>query len=1028
MKSIQHLTQRAMRHRQIVLLITGVLILFGVYALAVMPRQEFPEFTIRQGIIVGVFPGAQSQKVEDQLTTKVENYLFGFNEVDKSKTYSISEEGRMYIFVELCADVKNPDLFWAKLRHGLNDLKLSLPQEVLALIATNDFGDTSAMILTVQSKSRSYKELEAYLKLLENELRALPAASKIKHFGLQKEKINIYIDNEKLAFYGINPVTVLAILKTEGSVTYAGEVDNGRLSMPVHLEPRYRTEASLAEQIIYTDPRGIAIRLKDVARVVREYEEPDSYIQSDGNRCVIVSMEMQRGNNIVSFGSDVDEVIADVSKRLPSDVQIAKIADMPQAVDGSINSFMREFIIAIIAVIAVTMLLLPFRVSSIAAVTIPVSIMITLGIIYVVGIELHTVSLAALIVVLGMVVDNAIVIIDNYVEELDMGIDPWTAAWKSATDLFVPVVSATLAIIAAFVPMAYFLTGLGQEFVETFPSTISVALGVSLLVAVLLVPIMTYTLIKKGLADGKKEGKRSFLDRVQSSYDAVIVKAFKHRRAVIFGALAIIALTVVFALQLPSMLLPKIDRAQFAVEIYLPKGSSLDRTAETVNHLQKRLMQDKRVEHVTAFVGTSSPRFHTLYAPNIPSKSYAQLIVNTVSNDATLELLDYFSANYVSPNPDARIRWKQIEFSTSKAPVEVRISGDEIPAIKGIADSVSTLLRRTEGVTWVRTDYEDPLHGVRLAVNEDEANRLGFTKAMIAYTIAAGMKGFPLATVWEGDYPVDVVLRQEQSGKGSIKDIDNMYVTSPMGFSSVRARNVMTPEPDWTEGAIIRRNGVRTITVRADVERGYYAYNAFNDVTPAIERLKLPAGVAISYGGEHESEIENYVPLAISLATSIVVIFFILLFQFSTIRLSLLIMSTIPLSAFGAVLGLFLLSYPFGMTAFVGVISLCGMVVRNGIIYIDYAEYLRKEKGMDLREAAISAGRRRMRPIFLTAAAAAVGVIPMILSRSPLWGPLGTVVCFGLLFAMVLTLVILPVLYSLYGPKHDAVFPEGGIV
>lgn len=1018
MKLIGAISQAAMRNRQVVITIIATLILFGVVALQIMPRQEFPEFHVRQGLVVGVYPGATSQEVEEQLTTKVENFLFGFKEIDRDETYSYSEEGMMYIFVEVRPEVKNPDEFWSTLKHGLTQLKGTLPQEVLALIANNKFADASALLLTIHSEERSYKELEKYLDRLEEELRKLDAVSAIQSSGVQSEEINIYLDNDKLALYNINPITLLSVLKMEGSVTYAGDIDNGNISMPIHLPTRFNTESDIAQQIVYTDPRGVAIRLKDVAEIRREYKTPDSYVQIDGNNCVVLSLEMMYGNNIVTFGEQVDEIIDRVSAEFPPDVEINTIADMPHVVKESVNVFMHEFLIAVLAVILVTMVLLPFRVSSVAATTIPIAIMIALGLLYVIGIELHTVSLAALILVLGMVVDNTIVVVDNYVDKLDEGVDPWTASWKSVQELFVPVLTATLAIIAVFLPMNQFLIGVAADFVNPFPATIAITLGVSLLVTIFLVPIMTYALIKTGLKSTKKaKSKGTMLERLQIQFDKLLELAFRHKGIVLILATVLIVLTGVVGSSIDSQFGPTMDRNQFAVEIYLPNGASLEKSAEAAAHLQQFLLEDERVEHVTAFIGTSSPRFHTMYAPQMPAENYAQLVVNTISAKASTELVDDYYKTYTSPVEEAFCRWKQIDMTKTVAPIEIRLYGDDFAAMHKAGEQVSELIRGMEGVHWVRSDFEEQVQGVRLQVHQDEANRLGLTKGMIGYTVAAGLNGIPLATVWEGDYPVGINLRQTKSDSVSLADLGNLTLSSPFTQAWVRARQLVQPTPEWSEGRIVRRNGERCLTILADVERETYAYRIFNKLQPTLDAMEMPDGVRLEYGGEHKMEVDYYTPFVYSLMTSIAIIFFIMLFEFKTVRLTMIIMSIIPLSAFGAVFGLMVAGYPFGMTAFIGVIGLVGMVMRNGIIYMDYAERLRTEHGMSRQEAAIAAGKRRMRPIFLTAMAAAVGVIPMIASRSPIWGPMGTVICFGLLFTMVITLVVLPVVYAVFGPR-----------
>ena len=1015
MKTKSTLIEVILRYKEFIIAATTILVLFGIVALTQMPRDEFPEFKIRQGLIIGIFPGASSQQVEEQLTKKVENYLFQYEAVDKKKTHSVSKENVMVIYVEVQRKEKDPKIFWAKLRHGLNELKEQLPSGIMSLTADDDFGNTSAVLMAVESETKTYKELEKYIEQFEDGVRKIPSTSRVKHYGLQKEEINVYIDDAKLTNYGIKPLMVFAALKPQGAVNYAGDIDDGKFIRPIHIPSGYKTESDIANQIVYSDPIGNVIRVKDVAKVVREYAEPDSYIRLNGKKCLIVSLEMLPGNNIVQYGDEVKKEIEKFTKQIPPDVHVGIISDMPDFVSKSIYNFLKEFLIAIMAVILVTILLLPKRVALVAASSIPISIFITLGIMWVTGMDLQTVSLAGLIVVLGMVVDNAIVIVDNYVEKLDNNITPHDAASQSVTDLFGSVFSATLILIFSFVPLLFVMTGIAGDFVKSLPLTVTYALLISLLVSVVLVPLMSYIFIKQGIKGEHSKGKKgAFLNWVQSFYDKILENSFKKKRTtVVIGASSFI-LGLVILLITPMQMFPPFARNQFAVEVYLPVGSSLQQTDRVMKEVEEKLIKDKRVKEVAAFVGTSSPRFHTSYAPNFPAKHYGQLLVITESNEATNEILDEYSKKFSNINPKAYIRWKQLEMKMTKASIEIRISGDSIKTIKQVADQVSNVMSGIEGAKWVRKDYEEPLQAVRLNLKQDEASRLGYSKQILDYSLLVGTKGFPVSTIWEGDYPVDVNLKVDKKIKTNVDDIMNQYVTSPFLISSVQVRQLADAQPEWTEGVIARRNGVRTETVLVDVERGIYESVVFNKAKLIIDGLKLPAGVSISYGGDYETSDEELTPVYYAMAITVAIIFIILLFQFRTIKTSLLIMTTLPLSIFGAALGIKITGYPFGVTALMGIISLMGIIVRNGIIYISYAETLRHEHGHTLEEAAIAAAKRRMRPIFLTSAAAAVGVIPMILSRSPLWGPLGSVICFGLIFGMIMSLVFLPVLYYLF--------------
>jgi multidrug efflux pump subunit AcrB len=1015
MKTKSTLLDIILRNKQVLYTFTAIAVLTGVVALTQMPRDEFPEFKIRQGIIVGVFPGASSHQVEEQLTTKVENYLFRYSAVNRARTYSISKENVMVIYVDITEKEPDPDAFWVKLRHGLNELKGELPSGVLSLTADNDFGNTSALLLAVQSETKTYKELEDLVKRFENDVRKVPSVSRVKHYGLQKEQISVYIDDAKLTHYGIKPLVVFAALKPQSTVTYAGEIDDGKFVSPIHIPPSYQIEQDVANQIVYADPLGNVVRVKDVAKVVREYDVPDSYIRVNGKKCLVVSLEMQTGNNIVHFGEDVGKKIEKFTQSLPADVKIETISNIPDAVSKAIANFMKEFAIAIIAVILVTILLLPRRVALVAASTIPISILITLGIMWMIGMDLQTVSLAALIIVLGMVVDNAIVIIDNYVEKLDNGITPHEAASQSVTDLFGSVFSATLILIFCFVPIIFFMKGTGGDFIRSLPSTTSIALFTSLFASAVLVPLLCYKYIKFGIKGDTHKGKKAaFLQWIQNFYDAILEKAFSRKKLiVILGAGSFLVGLAILSIS-PQQSFPQVERNQFAVEVFLPEGSSLQQTDAVMKDLEEWLQKDSRVKVVTSFVGTSSPRFHAIYAPNFPAKSYGQLVVLTESNKATERILDEYSLQCVGRYPNADVKWKQLEIAMAKAPIEIRISGDSLEAIKRVAYQVEDMLRPVEGLTWVRTDFKQPLQSINLDIKQDEAARLGYSSTLLGYSLMVGTKGFPVATIWEGDYPVNVTLKVDKKVKTQVDDIKNQYVTSPFLVSSVPVRQLATLKPGWTESELVRRNGVRTITVQADIKRGRFALPIFNKLKPQIEKLQLPEGVSISYGGEYQDSIDYITPFYYALAVSVVIIFLILMVQFRNIKTTILIMLTMPLSIFGASLGAFITRYPFGVTAFIGLIGLMGIIVRNGIIYVSYAEELRHEHGHTLEEAAISAAKRRMRPIFLTAAAAAVGVIPMIASGSSLWGPLGAVICFGLIFGLVLSLLVLPVLYYLF--------------
>lgn len=1029
MKKKSNLIEWAMEYHVFPLSLSAVLVIIGIVAFFNMSRNEFPDFTIRQGLIVGQYPGASSKQVEEQLTKKVEEYLFSNNEVNKKKTYSFSRDGQMFVFVEVADNLNaiQTKAFWNKIKNGMLILQSQLPKEVKGFYIDSDFGNTSALLMSVESKTRPYKELLKNVEDIEAELRQVQDVAKISHTGNLNEQITIYVDQNKLLQKGVSVGNIMQVLQNEGAINATGKEEGAVVDQPIHINTYYKSEAELSDQIIRQDANGNAIRLRDVATLKREYDEPDSYVTSNGTKSIIISLEMITGKNIVSFGKELEKHIEKVSAHLPSDVKLVKLADQPEVVDDSISHFMKEFAFALIGVIFIAVLLLPLRVAAVAAATIPITILATLAIMYMVGIELDTVTLAALIVVLGIVVDDPIVVIDSHVEKLDHGLSVWAAARESAKELFPSVFTATLAISATFIPLAFFMVGVSKDFILLFPVTIVIALTLSLIISMLIVPFFNTLFITKGLLHNKDDSKRSFLDRLQDFFNGHIGNSMKHYKITVFlGALAVVAGIGIMGI-LPQQLFPKVERNQFAMEIYLPSGYRLTQTDSVVKSMERILKKDKRILNYTSFIGSSSPRFHSVYAPNLPAKNYAQILIKTESEEATEEIITEYESKYGNLFPSAFVRMKQLNMINALAPIEVRISGNNLADLKKVAQQVSAIGKKHPEVNWVRTDFNEPQPTLALDIKSADAARLGLGKNDIANAVLMHSEGIVATQLWEDTYAVDVKIKSPKVSRSNLDDLRNLNVVSPKTQSIIPLRQVADVNFEWNDGQITRRNSVRTLTVRMDVTQKAVANAVLMDFMPEIEKIKLPKDVTVTYGGELELQGENQGPMGIALGVSIVLIFLILLWHFKHLKHAILSITTMPLSILGASFGLFVAGYPFGFTSFLGLLALCGIVVRNGIILIDHAEELRIHEGKSVFEAARLSAERRMRPIFLTSSAAAVGVIPMVISRSSLWGPLGTVICFGLIVSMLLTLFILPTLYWLFFRKEDQNKPENEI-
>ncbi|NTE05578.1 efflux RND transporter permease subunit [Agrobacterium tumefaciens] len=1010
--------EAALKYKHLTLAILLTLFAVGINSLVNMPRREDPKITIRQGLILAGFPGASSAQVEEQLTKKLEQQLFQYDEVDKTKTSSKSKDGMVVINVELTESVKQPDIFWSKLRHQLLVTKASeLPQGVQGPIVDSDFGDTEAVVIALESNQASFKELSGYAQKVEDLIRTIKQTAKVKRIGDQREEIVVSSTSGKLAQYGLNLRQVEQILQAQNSIETTGEIKTVDSKTPLYTNGYFHTETDLANQVLGLSPAGIPVKLGDIASLKRTDAEPESIISVNGNKTILLAIQMHEGNNIVAFGKSVDSMIALARQRIPSNIKVTTLISQPTLVDDHISHFIKEFFLAILSVIVVVILLLPFRIASVAALAIPMTVSLTFAILNALGIELHQVSLAGLILVLGMVVDDAIVIADNYVELLDEGIDRWTAAWRSAHDLLIPVLAATITIIASFLPMVL-IKGSTGEFIFTLPITVAVALISSYFVALFLTPLLCYTFIKKGLnhpslhdEQADKKTKVSVLTKMQNAYNKALDWCIKHPKLTILTSVIFVLLSgIVMKLGVRELFFPPAERNQFIIELWMPTGTKLEKTHAAINQAENLIKKDSRVISYAAFSGTSAPRFYYNFAPEVPTSNYGLILITTTNNETTEQMAKELTGKVRTLIPDGTFYVKLMQQGNDlKAPVEVKIIGDDIPTLKAYGTQVADIIKRAKGSRLVRNDFASDYYGIQITPNA-QAGQLGFTTGDIASTVFTGFSGAPISTIYEGNNPVDIRLRLDPQVRRNTDDLENIYLSSPLNNAQIPLRQIATLTSHWQSGNIMHLNGIRTLTVQSETEAHMLPAELLEQIKPAVSALRLPAGYHIEYGGEEGGKEEVEADMYTALGTSIVLIFFILMFQFKNFKEVLIIMATIPLSLFGAILGLAITGNNFSFTAFIGLIALSGIVVRNAIILVDYTNIL-IQHGMDIRTAAIESAKRRLRPIFLTAMAAAVGVLPMIISGSPMWAPLASVLAFGVIWSMIMALLTVPVLY-----------------
>ena len=1028
-----------LEHYSISLLIVGILFVMGIYGMYIMPKDEFPHATIRQGVVVAVYPGATSEEVEQQVARPLERYLFTYGEVNRVKTTTQSQNGMCIVMVKLNDDVNNKDEVWSKIKHGLNGFKAQLPSGVLAIVVNDDFGNTSALLIAIESDQRSYRELKQYSDELSDRLRRIPSVANVKLFGEQKEQISLYVDRQRLQAYGIGQQMLFSRLQAQGITTMSGAISDDDQQIPIHVEAQETSEEEIANQIIFSDPvTGKVARVRDVARVVREYEPNSSRIEQDGHPCVLLSMEMTPGNNVVQYGQQVDRVLDEFRQNeLPDDVKVTRIADKPKVVALSVSDFLHDLLISMAIIILVMMVLFPLRSAIVSAITIPLSTFVSVAIMYMMGIELNIVTLAALIVVLGMIVDNSIVVIDGYLEYIGKGFKPFDAAIESARQYFMPMFLATICICAIFYPFLLTMKGMFHDALEDFPVTITINLMVSLVLAVTVIPFLETRIIKPGKVstDGNQITKW-----VQRTYNQVLDWTFAHPWLTIGSGVGVILLSSLIAPTLKIRLFPYADRDQFAVEIFLPEGKGQAETEVIADSVRHVLATDERITGITGFIGCSSPRFMDAYAPQMAGANYAQFIVNTKSNDATLDLLAEYQPQLSEVFPNAYVKFKRLDY-LEVPELEYRFYGDNLDSLHVVAERLMERMRQMPELEWVHTDYLEPYPIINVELDPVTSAQLGITRTTAQLALSATSSDLRVGEVWENDYKLPIVVKDDADM--TFSDVANLGIASPTSLVSaagsqlsahsqmsanttVPLRQIAKVQPKWSESRIMHRGGERCITVTAQFAQGVYTAPVEQEVARIMqENIQLPQGVRSEVGGEIEYGDEAMPQIIGGITIAMIIVFFFLLFNFKKYGVTTVCMVALALMIPGALIGLGLMNRALGLTSIFGLITLMGMIMRNEILIFEHAidlikKYVaehgdwtvdRKAYNSAVRQAAYEAGKRRMVPIFLTTATTAVGVVPMIIAQSSFWMPVGVTIFAGGIGSLIMVVTMLPVIY-----------------
>ena len=1002
-----NLSRWAIEHPALVRFFIVLILLVGVRSYFSLGQGEDPPFTFKIMLIQAQWPGATAQEVSEQLTERIEKKLQEMPELDYVTSYA--KAGETAVFVNIKETVRGRDVAaaWYQIRKKIGDIKQQLPAGVQGPFFNDEFGDTFGSIYAITGDGFSRAELRRIAEDAQREVRRLPNVGKVELFGVVPEKIYIEVPTQKLATLGLTPQQLIQAVQEQNSVEANGRVENEVLSIPLRVSGSYSDVERLRESIIRVGARSL--RLGDIAEVTRRYEDPPTIeIRSQGEAAVLLGVSLADGGDVVTMGRDVAAAIDALQKTLPVGVEIHQIHDQPSIVSRAVKLFMQSFFEAVAIVLAVTFLALKWRAGLVVALSIPVVLAITFTTMWLFNIDLHRISTGALIISLGLLVDDAIIAVEMMAHKLEAGWGRFEAATYAFQSTAFPMLTGTLLTATAFLPIALAKSSVGEYTFAIFAVT-TIALLSSWLVAVVVTPYLGYVLLKPAhqITDDTAAYHTPFYRR----FRAAVTWCVAHRRSVI--VLTVVALIVgVAAMQrVEKQFFPQSDRLEILVELWLPEGASIEATHAEAVRLEALLRQDRDVAHVLTYIGQGAPRFVLGLDQRLASRNFAQLVVIARDVPAREREIARIRHLFETDFPNARGRAVRFEYGPpSGYPVQYRLSGGDIQQLKIEAEKLRRIVAAQPQVTAVNLDWNEQSLAVKAQLDQDKIKALGLSSDEVGRLLALQLSGATVTQMRENDLLIDVVLR---TPRNEHRDVDALKALPIGSFNgqSVTLGQIASFKPMFEDSLIWRRDRLPTISVRGDPVGKTQPATIIAAIAPQVAQLKaqLPPGFRLEVGGPVEGSAKANAAIGASWPLILITTFTLLMLQLGSLSRSLLVVLTAPLGIIGVAIALLVSGQPMGFVALLGIISLAGMIMRNSVILVDQIQQ-DTTRGLSQWDAIIESTVRRMRPISLTAAAAVLAMIP--LSRSIFWGPMAVSVMGGLIAATFLTLFFLPALYA----------------
>jgi multidrug efflux pump len=1005
-----NLSRWAIGHGSFTAFLLVLLLAAGAFSLLRIGQKEDPDFTFRVMVVQVLWPGATTEEMQDQVIDKIERKLQETPGLEFLRSYT--RPGFGSIFVNLKGSVRGEavkDAFY-QARKKVGDIRQTLPEGVIGPFFNDEFGDTYISLYAVAGQGYSYPELKAFAKNARDILLRNPGVAKVDLLGLQDERVFIEVSSSALAERGLSALDIQAALAGQNAMDSAGRIETSERSVRIDVQGGLRSAEDIRELRLRAGQQ--TFRLGDIAEVKRGLEDPPSAkTRYQGREAVLLGITMAPGSNVTEVGAAVERTLKGIEKDLPIGIELGKISDQAQVVSTSIHQFLEALAEAIGIVLAVSVLALGWRAGLVVALTVPMVLAATFFVMALMGIDLHRISLGALIIALGLLVDDAMIAVEMMDRKLEEGLDKLSAATFAYTSTAFPMLTGTLITIAGFIPVGFAQSQAG-EYVSTLFWVTGIALMISWFAAVYFTPWIGYRLLQTRKRERPDDRHDAFDSRPYRAIRAVVAWCVRRRRTVVVSTFAALAASIASFALIPKQFFPTSNRPELLVDLWLPEGASFAETERDAKRLEQRLLKDPDLAYVVSFVGEGAPRFYLPLDQQLKNQNFAQLLLMSTSIEARERVLVRVREILAEEFPNVRSKADRLfNGPPSGWPVQVRVTGPDRKEVRRLAGEVGEAMRRTPEVGNVHDDWLEPVPSLKLHIDQDRARALGISSQNIRRSLQAILSGFQIGEFRDGDETIKVMLREPSHTRNLLTALDSVYVKTATG-ASVPLRQVAQFSMILEPGIQWRRDRLPSITVRGVVPDSVQSPDVANAVFAKLKPLRdaLPAGYRVELQGAVEESAKSQASINEKMPVMLLVILLLLMVQLQHFGKTLLVLVTGPLGLIGAAMALLLFQAPFGFVAILGVIALAGIIMRNSVILVDQIQQ-DMAAGRDAFTAIVESAVRRFRPITLTAAAAVLALIPLV--REVFWAPMALAMMGGLIAATILTLTFLPALYAL---------------